>query len=152
MFCRSLFVLLYFFFWPLCCLFLLDLRFLITPLQTLLTVSDYPSSNSSYGFWLPLFKLFLRFLITPLQTLLTDSDYPSSNSSYGFWLPLSSYGFWLPLFKLFLTLHMQLSVLYLTRIVWRKHGVIRIRKSGKIYSAVQIFLKANIIDPILKQR
>jgi hypothetical protein len=32
MFCRSLFVLLSFFFWPLCCLSYFDLRFLITPL------------------------------------------------------------------------------------------------------------------------
>jgi hypothetical protein len=31
-FCRSLFVLLCFFFWPLCCLFVSDLRILITPL------------------------------------------------------------------------------------------------------------------------
>jgi hypothetical protein len=38
MFCRSLFVLLYFFLWTLCCLFLVDLRILITPLA---------SSNSS---------------------------------------------------------------------------------------------------------
>ena len=38
-FCRSLFVLLYFFFWSLCCLFFFDLRILITPLV---------SSNSSY--------------------------------------------------------------------------------------------------------
>jgi hypothetical protein len=38
MFCRSLFVLLYFFFWPLCCLFFFDIRILITPLV---------SSNSS---------------------------------------------------------------------------------------------------------
>ena len=38
MFCRSLFVLLSFFFWPLCCLFFFDLRILITPLV---------SSNSS---------------------------------------------------------------------------------------------------------
>ena len=40
MFCRSLFVLLYFFFWPLCCLFFFDIRILITPLV---------SSNSSYN-------------------------------------------------------------------------------------------------------
>jgi hypothetical protein len=39
MFCRSLFVLLHFFFWPLCCLFFFDIRILITPLV---------SSNSSY--------------------------------------------------------------------------------------------------------
>jgi hypothetical protein len=39
MFCRWLFVLLSFFFWPLCCLFFFDLRILITPLV---------SSSSSY--------------------------------------------------------------------------------------------------------
>ena len=39
MFCRSLFVLLSFFFWPLCCLFCFDLQILITPLV---------SSNSSF--------------------------------------------------------------------------------------------------------
>ena len=38
MFCRSLFVLLYFFFWPLYCLFFFDIRILIIPLV---------SSNSS---------------------------------------------------------------------------------------------------------
>ena len=38
MFCRSLFVLLYFFFCPLCCLFFFDIRILIAPLV---------SSNSS---------------------------------------------------------------------------------------------------------
>ena len=40
MFCRSLFVLLYFFFWPLCCLFFFDIRIPITPLVF---------SNSSYS-------------------------------------------------------------------------------------------------------
>ena len=40
MFCRSLFVPLYFFFWPLCCLFYFDIRFLIAPLV---------SSNSSFN-------------------------------------------------------------------------------------------------------
>jgi hypothetical protein len=39
MFCRSLFVLWYFFFLPLCCLFFFDIRIFITPLV---------SSNSSY--------------------------------------------------------------------------------------------------------
>ena len=38
MFCRSLFVLLYLSFWSLCCLFFLDIRFLVAPLV---------SSNSS---------------------------------------------------------------------------------------------------------
>ena len=32
MFCRSLFVPFYFFFWPLCCLFFFDIRIMITPL------------------------------------------------------------------------------------------------------------------------
>ena len=40
MFCRLLFVLLYFFSWSLCCLFFLDIRILITPLVY---------SNSSYN-------------------------------------------------------------------------------------------------------
>ena len=39
MFCRSLFVLLYIFFWPLCCLFFFDIRILIHPLV---------SSSTSY--------------------------------------------------------------------------------------------------------
>jgi hypothetical protein len=38
MFCRSLFVLLYFFFWPLCCLFFLRFTALITPLLALSVV------------------------------------------------------------------------------------------------------------------
>ena len=45
MFSRSLFVLLYFFFWPLCCLFFFDIRILITSLwylQTLLHVTCLP--------------------------------------------------------------------------------------------------------------
>ena len=37
MFCRSLFVLSYFFFWPLCCLFLFDIQLLITSLWYLHT-------------------------------------------------------------------------------------------------------------------
>jgi len=35
MFCRSLFVLLYFFFWPLCCVFFFELRILIVSLVSL---------------------------------------------------------------------------------------------------------------------
>ena len=41
MFCRLLFVLLYYIFWPLCCLFFCDIRILITSLV---------SSNSSLNF------------------------------------------------------------------------------------------------------
>ena len=44
MFCRSLFVLLYFFFWPLCCLFFIDLRLLVSPL-----VSPYSSDIPYYN-------------------------------------------------------------------------------------------------------
>ena len=50
MFCGSSFVLLYFFFWPLCCLFFFDIRILIT-----LVVSFghcVVCSSSIYGFWL----------------------------------------------------------------------------------------------------
>ena len=43
MFCRLLFDILYFFFWPLCCLFFLDIQILITPLI---------SSSSSYNIFL----------------------------------------------------------------------------------------------------
>ena len=41
MFCISLFVLLYFFFWPLCCLFFFDLWILITSLWYLQTLLRY---------------------------------------------------------------------------------------------------------------
>jgi hypothetical protein len=53
MFCRSLFVLLYFLFCPFCCLFFFNIPILITPLV---------SSN----FW-PLLSVLLQY---------TDSDYP----------------------------------------------------------------------------
>jgi hypothetical protein len=82
-----LFVLLYFIFWPLCCLFFFDIRILITPLVP----SDYP-----FGiFWLPLwylrfttsdypFGIFWLSLWYLLITPLVSSDYP-----FGiFWLPL----------------------------------------------------------------
>jgi len=68
MFYRSLFVLLYFFFWLLCCLSFFDIGILITPVV-------------SYRFWLPLWYLtdsdyrfgILQILITPVV---------SSNSSW----------------------------------------------------------------------
>jgi len=41
-FCQSLFALLYFFFWPLCCLFFFDIRIMIAPLV---------SSNFSFEVW-----------------------------------------------------------------------------------------------------
>ena len=61
-FCRTLFVLLYFFFWPLCCLFFFDIRILIAPLV---------SSNSSCGSYhyfpdkgLLLTRKLLNFILT----------------------------------------------------------------------------------------
>jgi hypothetical protein len=61
-FCRTLFVLLYFFFWPLCCLFFFDIRVLIAPLV---------SSNSSCGSYqyfpekgLLLTRKLLNFILT----------------------------------------------------------------------------------------
>ena len=48
MFCRLLFVLLHFVFWPLCCLFFFDIWILITPLV---------SSNNSYTFYRSYFRL-----------------------------------------------------------------------------------------------
>ena len=49
--CRSLFVLLYFFFWPLCCLLFFDIRILITPLvssnSSLNTIRNLPMHGMS---------------------------------------------------------------------------------------------------------
>ena len=120
MFCTSLFVLLYFFFRPLYCLFF-DLRLLITPL-----VSSNFSCYSIFSFicmfcrslfvllyfsFIPLCCLFfyyLRLLITPLVSF---SHCVVCSLIYSFWLPLCVvcsliYGFWLPLWYLqtFLTL------------------------------------------------
>jgi hypothetical protein len=114
MFCRSLFVLLYFFFLPLCCLFFFVIRILITPLVSF--GHCVVCSSSIYGFWLPLWYLLAIVLSVLLRY--TDSDYPfgifwplcclfffdiwilitplvsfghcvvCSSSIYGFWLPL----------------------------------------------------------------
>ena len=66
MFCRLLIVL--FFFWPLCCLFL-DLRILITSLVS--THSDY--LFGIYSFWLPLWYLYDLFL-----TIFNNKQYKHS--------------------------------------------------------------------------
>ena len=57
MFCRSLFVLLYFFFWPLCCLFFFDIQIVITPLI---------SSNFSQVLWSKIIDL-LKSVIQALN-------------------------------------------------------------------------------------
>jgi len=95
LFCRSLFVLLSFFFWPLCCLLFFDIRILITPLfdlvlSVLLRYTDSDYLPSIYGFWLPLcltivLSVLLRYTILITSLRYTDSDYLPS--IYGFWLP-----------------------------------------------------------------
>ena len=90
MFCRSLLVLLYFFFWSLCCLSF-DLRILITSLWYLVAIvlsflrftdSDYlPLVScghcvvcpSIYGFWLPLW--YLQTLLILLTSTFDQSRY-----------------------------------------------------------------------------
>ena len=62
MLCISLFVFLYFFLWPLCCLFFFDIRILITPLE---------SSNFSFNknkLWTAL----LLHLVAPTYFILSD--------------------------------------------------------------------------------
>ena len=79
MFCRSLFVLLSFFFWPLCSLSFFDLLILITPLylQTLLNINLYLRHNN------PLPHKFSRrilwdkihgFAVLSISLLLHDSN------------------------------------------------------------------------------
>jgi hypothetical protein len=63
MFCRSLFVFLYFFFWSVCCLFFFDVRILITPLV---------SSNSSC---LMKSYLFCKYHISITLYLISDRSY-----------------------------------------------------------------------------
>ena len=85
MFCRSLFVLLYFFAWPLCCLFVFDIRILIVPL-----VSSNSSSTCHKHF--PSFThswLITRFVtrLTPRvplveQELITLPDHLSSSPGF----------------------------------------------------------------------
>ena len=80
-------------FWPLCCMYFLDIRLLITPLVSCGRYIVCPSSI--YDFWLPLWYLVaivfssfldLRFLITPLVSCGHCIVCPSS--IYNFWLPL----------------------------------------------------------------
>ena len=94
MFCRSLFVLLSFFFWPLSCLFFFDLRILITPLVSS-NFSYYPSGAPAFspglqqGSCYSIFSCMcnvLQIVVCPFVPFLlanvlsdlrfTDSDYP----------------------------------------------------------------------------
>jgi hypothetical protein len=62
---------LYFFFWPLCCLFFFDIRILIAPLVSF--VHCVVCSSSIYGFWLPLW--YLLSIVLSVLLRYTDSDY-----------------------------------------------------------------------------
>ena len=70
MFCKSFFVLLFFYFWPLYCLYLFDLRLLIT----LLVSFGHCSVCTSviYGFWLPFW--YLLAIVLSVLLWFTDSD------------------------------------------------------------------------------
>ena len=61
MICRSLFVLLYFIFWPLCCLFVFDIQILITPLVSLLFLLPNP------GLGFPLSHVVVFFMFNELR-------------------------------------------------------------------------------------
>ena len=76
MFCRSLFVLLYFFFWPLCCLFFFNIRILITPLVSSNFGHCVVCSSSIYGFSLPLWYLQTLTIVLSVLLRYADSDYP----------------------------------------------------------------------------
>jgi hypothetical protein len=65
-------------FWPLCCLFFFDLRFLITPL---ISFGHCVVCSSIYVFWLPLWYIVAIVLSVLLR--FTDSDYP-----FGIFWPL----------------------------------------------------------------
>jgi hypothetical protein len=59
-------------FWPLCCLFFFDIRFLITPVVSF--GHCVVCSSSIYGFWLPL--CYLLAIVLSVLLRYTDSDYP----------------------------------------------------------------------------
>jgi hypothetical protein len=77
MLCRSLFVLLSFFFWPLCCLFFYDIhvQILITSLVSVDHCVVCSSMIYMYRFWLPLWYLVAIVLFVLLWYTCTDSDY-----------------------------------------------------------------------------
>ena len=120
-----MFLLLYYFFWPLCYLFFFNVRILITPLKYFGHCAV--CSSSMYGYWLPLWYLLAIVLSVLLRC--TDSDYSfdifwplcclfsfdvrimiTPLVSFGHCVVCSSsmYGYWLPLWYL---LSILLSVL-----------------------------------------
>jgi hypothetical protein len=71
MFCWSLFVLLYFFFWPLCCLFFFAIRIMFTFLVSF--GHCVVCSSSLNGLWLPLW--YLLAIVLSVLVRYTDYDY-----------------------------------------------------------------------------
>ena len=66
-------------FWPLCCLFIFDIRILITPLVSF--GHCVVCSSSIYGFWLPFW--YLLAIVLSVHLRYTNSDYP-----FGIFWPL----------------------------------------------------------------
>ena len=79
MFCKSFFVLLFFYFWPLYCLYLFDLRLLITLLVSF--GHCIVCTSVIYGFWLPFW--YLLAIVLSVLLWFTDSDCP-----FGIFWPL----------------------------------------------------------------
>ena len=68
-FCRSLFVLLYFFFWPLCCLFIYEIRILITSLEY-----SNPCFKTALAIVPPYFKdKYVPMILFPILSVLMTS-------------------------------------------------------------------------------
>jgi hypothetical protein len=94
----------------LCCLFLFDIRILITPLVSF--GHCVVCSSSIYGFWLPLWYLLAIVLSVLLRY--TDSDYP-----FGIFWPLCCLFFF------------DIRILITPLVSFDTKGVIRIRISKK---------------------
>ena len=126
MFCRSLFVLLYFFFWPLCCLFFFNIRILITPLVSLNSFSSIICNMSRYR----------RPCLGPLNFLLQKIFTLFNFLVFWLWSFLMKR---IPETKLdiyvFIASDTRLSIFYLSNNFYMQEefedikGVIRIRKS-----------------------
>jgi len=75
MFCRSLFVLLYFFFCPLCCLFFFIIRIPITPLVSSSSSSNFRSSLSVFSKFTLEFDAFLYMVILNENRSISETNY-----------------------------------------------------------------------------
>jgi len=72
MFYRSLFVLLSFFFWSLCCLSFFNLRILITPWVFTILITPWVFTDSDYP--LGIFRFFLAFFINGQHNFIYSSQ------------------------------------------------------------------------------